>query len=55
MPIGVLYPNQTTRLIESRGKWIRIEYFDHIENIHKSGWCLEVFEQGNRMRDVARQ
>ena len=36
--ITFLYQNQKTRLIERKGKWIKVEYFNHISGIHESGW-----------------
>ena len=38
-----IYPNQKVRLIERGGKWIKIEYFNHSQNIHESGWCLKKY------------
>jgi len=40
---GVLYPNQLTRLVDRRGKWIRVEYFDYLSGVHRSGWCLKKY------------
>ena len=41
--INVLYPNQTVRLIERKGKWIHIEYFNHTSGIHEHGWCYKKY------------
>ena len=41
--INVLYPNQTTILIERKGKWIKVEYFNHITGFHESGWCYKKY------------
>jgi len=38
-PVTILYPNQKTRLVKRKGKWIHIEYFNHLLGIHQSGWC----------------
>lgn len=41
--ISVLYSNQTTRLIERKGKWIRVEYFNYISGSHETGWCYKKY------------
>ncbi|WP_319523279.1 SH3 domain-containing protein [uncultured Desulfosarcina sp.] len=41
--ISVLYPNQTVKLIERKGKWIKVEYFDHISGVHEHGWCYKKY------------
>ncbi len=41
--IIILYPNQKVRFVEKKGKWIRIEYYNHILNIHENGWCLKKY------------
>ena len=41
--IKVLYPNQTTILIERKGKWIKVEYFNHLTGVHESGWCYKKY------------
>ena len=41
--INVLYPNQKVRLVSRKGKWIKIEYYNHILNCHESGWCYKKY------------
>lgn len=41
--ITVLHPNQRVSLINSKGKWIYIEYFDYIEALPKSGWACKKY------------
>jgi uncharacterized protein (DUF1778 family) len=41
--IGRLYPNQMTSLIEKRGKWICVQYFDYIDGVPKNGWVLKKY------------
>jgi hypothetical protein len=41
--IQVLAPNQTLKLVKSKGKWIYVEYFDYIEGLPKSGWVLKKY------------
>lgn len=41
--ITVLHPNQRVSLINSKGKWIYIEYFDYIEGLPKSGWACKKY------------
>lgn len=38
--IGRLYPNQMTSLINKKGKWIYVQYFDYIDGVPKNGWVL---------------
>jgi Bacterial SH3 domain len=46
--IKMLYPNQIVRLIEERGKWIKVESFT--SGVHESGWCY-----GNRLKRLHNQ
>jgi len=41
--IGQLYPNQMTSLIEKKGKWIYVQYFDYIDGVPKNGWVLKKY------------
>jgi chromosome segregation ATPase len=41
--LEVLYPNLKVRLLERKAKWIRVEYYDHRENVHKSGWVYKKY------------
>ena len=41
--IETLYPNQRVSLIEVRGKWIHVKYFDYIDGAPKSGWVLKKY------------
>ena len=41
--INILYPNQTTKLIDRRGKWIKVEYYNYVIGIHESGWCFKKY------------
>lgn len=41
--LGVLYPNQRVSLIEAKGKWIFVKYFDYLEGAPKSGWVLKKY------------
>jgi hypothetical protein len=36
--ITLLYPNIKVRVVERRAKWIMVEYFDYLEDVHKAGW-----------------
>lgn len=36
--IALLHPNLKVRLIEKGSKWIKVEYFDYLEGVHRSGW-----------------
>jgi hypothetical protein len=41
--IQILSPNQTIKLIQAKGKWIYVEYFDYIEGLPKTGWVLKKY------------
>ncbi|HEX3034418.1 MAG TPA: hypothetical protein VHT73_04685 [Thermodesulfobacteriota bacterium] len=41
--IQILSPNQRVKLIQAKGKWIYVEYFDYIEGIPKTGWVLKKY------------
>ena len=41
--IELLYPNQRVSLIESKGKWIQVKYFDYVDGSPKSGWVLKKY------------
>lgn len=41
--ITILHSNQRVSLINSKGKWIYIEYFDYIEGLPKSGWACKKY------------
>jgi len=39
----ILYPNQRTRLIDKKGKWRKVEYFNHKTNSLEIGWCYKKY------------
>ena len=41
--VATIFPNQVVTLIEEEGKWIQVEYFDWLEQDHRSGWCLKKY------------
>jgi len=41
--LKVLYPNQKVRLVERKKKWIGVEYYNHILDIHENGWCFKKY------------
>jgi hypothetical protein len=41
--IQILPPNQLVKLVRAKGKWIYVEYFDHIEGVPKTGWVLKKY------------
>jgi hypothetical protein len=49
--IQILSPNQTIKLIQAKGKWIYVEYFDYIEGLPKTGWVLKKYTR--RLQGVA--
>lgn len=43
--IHILSSNQRVRLIQTKHKWIYVEYFDYIEGIPKNGWLLKKYTE----------
>lgn len=41
--LDVLFPNQKVRLIERKQKWIKVEFYDHLEDVHKQGWVYKKY------------
>jgi hypothetical protein len=41
--VGTLVPNQTAVLLEEKGKWIRVEYFDWQSQSARQGWVLKKY------------
>ncbi|PKL15128.1 MAG: hypothetical protein CVV49_21905 [Spirochaetae bacterium HGW-Spirochaetae-5] len=41
----ILYPNQKVRLIDSKGKWIYVEYFNQLTNQHEQAWCKKKYSK----------
>lgn len=41
--ITILYPNQRVELIQRKGKWIYIKYFDYIDGIPRLGWVYKKY------------
>lgn len=41
--LDVLFPNQKVRLVERKQKWIKVEFYDHVENVHKQGWVYKKY------------
>lgn len=41
--IAEVFPNQVVTLVEERGKWIRVEYYDWLAREERSGWALKKY------------
>lgn len=41
--LNVIYPNQRVRLVDEKGKWIRVEYFNFMVNKTETGWILKKY------------
>ena len=41
--IAFLFQNNTVRLVERKGKWVRVEYYDYVTGVHENGWCLKKY------------
>ena len=35
--VAILYQNQTTRLVQRKGKWIKVEFFNYLKGVHEIG------------------
>jgi len=41
--VTILHPNTKVKLITRKSKWIRVEYFDYVENVYVSGWVYKKY------------
>jgi len=41
--VNILFPNTKVKLITRKSKWIRVEYFDYVENVYVSGWVYKKY------------
>ncbi len=41
--LEVLYPNLKVKLIERKGEWICIEYYDYVNDSFKRGWVFKKY------------
>lgn len=41
--LDVLYPNQKVKLISRESKWIKVEYYDNIDDSYKQGWVFKKY------------
>ena len=41
--LEVLYPNLKVKLIERKGEWIFIEYYDYVNDLFKRGWVFKKY------------
>ncbi len=41
--ITLLYPNLRVELIQRKGKWIYIRYFDYLEGVPRTGWAYKKY------------
>lgn len=41
--LEVLYPNLKVRLVERKGKWILVEYYDHVHDSYSRGWVFKKY------------
>jgi len=42
-PLEVLSKNQVVTLLNEKGKWIYIEYFDYVDGMPKKGWVFKKY------------
>lgn len=50
--IQILSPNQRVKLVQVKGKWIYVEYFDYIEGIPKTGWVLKKYTKRTNLPEA---
>ena len=41
--LEMLYPNLKVKLLERKGRWIQIQYYDHAINEFKTGWVYKKY------------
>lgn len=41
--VAEVFPNQVVTLLEERGKWIKVEYYDWLARDERSGWALKKY------------
>lgn len=40
---ALVFPNQKLKVLEERGKWIRVEFYDYLRQTAKEGWILKKY------------
>ena len=41
--LALAFPNQKLKLLEERGKWIRVEFYDYLAQTTREGWILKKY------------
>ena len=41
--LALAFPNQKLKLLEERGKWIRVEFYDYLAQNTREGWVLKKY------------
>lgn len=41
--LALAFPNQKLKLLEERGKWIRVEFYDYLAQSTREGWILKKY------------
>jgi len=41
--VVTLYPNTPVRVVTIKREWVRVEFFDHTEGLHRAGWCRKKY------------
>lgn len=41
--LALVFPNQKLKVLEERGKWIRVEFYDYLGHTAKEGWILKKY------------
>lgn len=49
--LSLAFPNQKLKLIEERGKWIRVEFYDYLAQTTRVGWVLKKYCHRLLLRD----
>ena len=51
--VAEIFPNQVVTLIEERGKWIKVEYYDWLAREERTGWTLKkYFARANALAEL---
>lgn len=41
--VAIVFPNQSLKLLDEQGKWIKVEFYDYVNQDIKEGWVLKKY------------
>ncbi|WP_438028237.1 hypothetical protein [Sorangium sp. So ce233] len=48
--VAELYPNQVVATVQVEHKWVRVEYYDYVNDVSRTGWVLKKYLRRLRSR-----